>query len=102
MNNKILGNLGERIAKIYLQINGYQILKCNFRCRFGEIDLIAQKGGTLHFIEVKTRTHSFIEARLSIGSVKERHIWKTAYICNTLLFSIYVFLLHCLSIASLL
>ena len=78
MNNKILGNLGERIAKIYLQINGYQILKCNFRCRFGEIDLIAQKEGTLHFIEVKTRTHSFIEARLSIGSVKERHIWKTA------------------------
>ena len=70
MNNKILGNLGERIAKIYLQINGYQILKCNFRCRFGEIDLIAKKEGTLHFIEVETRTHSFIEARLSIGSVK--------------------------------
>lgn len=78
MNNKILGDIGERIAKIYLQINGYQILKCNFRSYFGEIDIIAKKGQTIHFVEVKTRTHSFIEARQSIGTTKERHIWKTA------------------------
>ena len=31
LNNKKLGDLGERIAKIYLEINKYQILKCNFR-----------------------------------------------------------------------
>ena len=30
LNNKKLGDLGERIAKIYLEINKYQILKCNF------------------------------------------------------------------------
>lgn len=78
MNNKIIGNIGEKIAKIYLQINGYQILKCNFRSYFGEIDIIAKKGKTIHFVEVKTRTNSYIEARLSIGNVKEKHIWKTA------------------------
>lgn len=78
MNNKILGNIGERIAKIYLQINGYQILKCNFRSRFGEIDIIAQKGKYIHFVEVKTRTKKIIEARESINSEKEKHIWKTA------------------------
>lgn len=78
MNNKILGNLGERIAKIYMQINGYQIIKCNFRSRFGEIDIIAKKGEYIHFVEVKTRTKNIIEARESINKEKEKHIWKTA------------------------
>lgn len=78
MNNKILGNLGERIAKIYLQINGYQILKCNFRSRFGEIDIIAKKDTYIHFIEVKTRRKNIIEGRESINKEKEKHIWKTA------------------------
>jgi len=78
LNNKSLGNLGERIAKIYLQMNGYQILKCNFRSKFGEIDIIAKKEGYIHFVEVKTRTKNTIEARESINYNKEKHIWKTA------------------------
>lgn len=78
LNNKKIGDLGERIAKIYLEINKYQILKCNFRNKFGEIDIIARKGRTLHFVEVKTRTSHFIEARLAINNQKQEHIWKTA------------------------
>lgn len=39
-----------------MQMNGYQIIKCNFRSRFGEIDIIAKKDEYIHFIEVKTRT----------------------------------------------
>lgn len=78
LNNKKIGDLGERIAKIYLEINKYQILKCNFRNKFGEIDIIARKGHTLHFVEVKTRTSHFIEARLAINNRKQEHIWKTA------------------------
>ena len=78
LNNKKLGDIGERIAKIYLQINEHQILKCNFRSKFGEIDIITRKGKTLHFIEVKTRTSHFIEARLAINRQKQEHIWKTA------------------------
>ncbi|MGN1330768.1 MAG: YraN family protein [Clostridia bacterium] len=78
LNNKILGNLGERIAKIYLQMNNFQIIKCNFRSRFGEIDIIAKKHEYIHFIEVKTRTKNTIEAREAIDKNKEKHIWKTA------------------------
>lgn len=78
MNNKQFGYLGEKIAKFYLQINDFQILKCNFMCRFGEIDLIAQKGNYIHFIEVKTRKSERIEAREAINFIKESHIVKTA------------------------
>ena len=45
----------EEIAIQYLLQQGYQVLERNYRCRFGEIDLIAQDGSTLAFIEVKTR-----------------------------------------------
>lgn len=78
MNNKQFGYLGEKIAKFYLQINDFKILKCNFIYKFGEIDIIAQKGNYIHFIEVKTRKDPKIEARESINLKKEEHIWKTA------------------------
>ena len=50
-----LGKSGEEIVATYLKRNGYKILEKNFRCKFGEIDLIAKKKGLLSFIEVKTR-----------------------------------------------
>lgn len=78
MNNKQFGYLGEKIAKFYLQLNNFQILKCNFMCKFGEIDIIAQKEKYIHFIEVKTRKNKKIEAREAINENKEEHIWKTA------------------------
>lgn len=78
MNNKQFGYLGEKIAKFYLQINDFQILKCNFMCKLGEIDIIAQKGKYIHFIEVKTRKNEKTEARESINLKKEEHIWNTA------------------------
>lgn len=78
MNNKQFGYLGEKIGKFYLQINQFQILKCNFMCRFGEIDIIAKKNNCIHFIEVKTRKNNKIEAREAIDYNKEEHIWKTA------------------------
>ena len=55
MNNKILGQLGEDITSKYLQERGYKILERNFRNKLGEIDLIAQDGKMICFIEVKTR-----------------------------------------------
>ena len=56
-HNKTLGNIGEKIAYMYLKILGFEIIKCNFRCKYGEIDLIAKKNKTIHFVEVKTRTY---------------------------------------------
>jgi putative endonuclease len=50
-----LGQLGEQIAARYLEARGFEILARNLRSRLGEIDLIAQDGPTLVFVEVKTR-----------------------------------------------
>lgn len=50
-----LGKQGERIATRYLQEHGYIILEKNYRCAFGEIDVIAQKDNLYVFVEVKTR-----------------------------------------------
>jgi putative endonuclease len=47
------GRLGEDIAKKYLEKQGYKIISQNFRTKTGEIDLIAEKRGTLVFVEVK-------------------------------------------------
>jgi putative endonuclease len=56
MNNRAVGTKYEEAAANYLRENGYQILQKNFRCRIGEIDLIAKSEGYLCFIEVKYRS----------------------------------------------
>jgi len=56
MNNKVTGNKGEDMAVDYLKAQGYSILNRNWRFRNWEVDIIANKGKFLHFIEVKTRT----------------------------------------------
>ena len=55
MSTKVLGAYGEALASQYLQAQGYRILEANFRCKLGEIDLIAQDGNVICFVEVKTR-----------------------------------------------
>ena len=50
-----LGSAAERAAAEFLRQRGYHVLEQNFRCRGGEIDLIALDGGTLVFVEVKLR-----------------------------------------------
>ena len=52
------GMLGELFAKEQLVREGYQIIAQNYFTRYGEIDLIVQKGETLVFVEVKTRSKS--------------------------------------------
>lgn len=49
------GRRGEDAACAYLERHGYKVLERNYRCRWGEIDIIAAKGGSLVFVEVKTR-----------------------------------------------
>lgn len=51
-----LGQLGERAAARFLRKQGYIIIACGHRDRFGEIDIIAVDGRTLVFVEVKTRS----------------------------------------------
>ena len=56
MNQREVGTRQESRAAEYLESLGYHILERNFRCRFGEIDLIAEQDDTYVFIEVKYRT----------------------------------------------
>lgn len=58
MKRKALGELGEKMAREYLKKKGYHILETNFRCREGEIDIVAQDKDYLVFVEVRTRTSS--------------------------------------------
>ena len=55
-DNKSFGRAGESRAVDFLDRKGYEIIAQNYRCRFGEIDIVASEGDVLCFIEVKTRS----------------------------------------------
>lgn len=56
MNRKQLGQLGENYAAQMLQEKGLTIVARNWRCASGELDLVAQDGNVIVFVEVRTRT----------------------------------------------
>lgn len=73
------GVLGEDYAAGVLEDLGYEILARNFHSRFGEVDIIAQKGGIIAFIEVKTRkTGSMVPGIEAVTRSKQRKIIATA------------------------
>lgn len=78
-NNKVTGNKGEDIAVASLEKDGYTIVTRNYRKRYGEIDIIAQKNNVLYFAEVKTRKSSEYGNPLeSVTPVKQRKIYQVA------------------------
>ena len=52
----VLGKWGEDLAVQHLEAAGYEVLARNWRCRDGELDVVARRNGTLCFVEVKTRS----------------------------------------------
>ena len=56
--SKVLGDAGEAMAAHFLRHEGYRILRRNYRCPHGEIDIIATQGEYLVFVEVKTLRYS--------------------------------------------
>ena len=52
------GIRGEDLAVTYLKKKGYKVIERNYRCQWGEIDLIARDGKTLIFVEIKSRSSS--------------------------------------------
>lgn len=55
---RALGARGEDLAVRYLKKKGYKVIERNYRCQWGEIDLIAREGDTLIFVEIKSRSSS--------------------------------------------
>lgn len=73
------GKAGETAAADYLSRRGWTVLERNWHCRYGEIDLIAQKDGILAFVEVKTRkAGSEYDALEAVTSAKQRKILQSA------------------------
>jgi putative endonuclease len=74
-----LGSDGERAAERFLRKRGYTIVARNYRCRVGEVDLIALHRGAVVFIEVKTlRRAAFTVSQDAVGVRKQRQIARVA------------------------
>ncbi|HWI41667.1 MAG TPA: YraN family protein [Verrucomicrobiae bacterium] len=77
--NSAVGNRGEEIAVLFLKGLKYRILERNYRCRSGEIDIIARDGRSLVFVEVKARRHAaFGPPQMAVTAFKQRQISKAA------------------------
>lgn len=79
MNYRIqTGKEGEFLVAQYLQKHGYSIIAQNYHKPFGEVDIVAQKGDTLAFVEVKFRNNPLIDPAEIISYSKQKSIIKIA------------------------
>ncbi len=79
MNKINTGKLGEMLAKRYLSDKGYKITESNYRCSYGEIDIIAENGNKIVFIEVKYRQSlTYGYPREAVTKRKQEKLRKTA------------------------
>ena len=78
-DKKKIGSIGEELAAEILKERGYYILRRNFSCPYGEIDIIAVKDRMLCFIEVKTRASSqYGSPGEAVDFRKQRHLRNAA------------------------
>lgn len=78
-NSNVLGLWGEEQAAAFLKKRGVKILASRWRCRFGEIDLVARNGSFLCFVEVKLRKdNQLAPARAYVTVAKQRKLRVTA------------------------
>ncbi|MCK4925720.1 YraN family protein [Candidatus Aerophobetes bacterium] len=76
---RITGKRGEAAAIRFLKKRGYSILDTNYRCRSGEIDIVAREKDSIVFVEVKTRTSiEFGLPEESLSTRKMAHLTKVA------------------------
>jgi len=76
------GRAGEVLAAVYLLLKGYRIVTRRFRCRAGEIDLVAKKRNWLIFVEVKSRV-SGTDIETALAGVNRARIASAAQIFLT-------------------
>lgn len=76
---KEIGRIGEQLVADWLKAKGNIIVKQNFRCDFGEIDIVAENPKTVIFVEVKTRKENSLTApKDAVDFNKQRKIAATA------------------------
>jgi putative endonuclease len=80
MIKKQLGNAGERLIQEFLKKQKFKILDNNYKSKWGEIDIVAQKGDIVSFIEVKTRKEAYFPISQVVNYTKQQKIIKTAKI----------------------
>jgi len=79
MLKSLLGRSAESRAEAFLKSRGLKLVARNWRCRFGEIDLVMQDGVTLVFVEVRLRRRSdFGGAAASVTHAKQKKLLATA------------------------
>ena len=78
---KLIGDKGENKVALKYRLNGYKIIARNFSCRYGELDIVAQKGDTVVIVEVKTRKNAdFACAKESVDYRKQERLRNTTNI----------------------
>ena len=76
---QVFGRDGERLAERYLQQKGYKVVERNYRCRGGEVDLIALDRKVIVFVEVKTRSdHRFGNPLEAVENRKQKKMIQAA------------------------
>ncbi len=79
LDRRMVGIEGEAVARRFLEGLGFRIVEENFACALGEIDLIAQEGDVLVFVEVKTRRSArFGGPAEAVHTRKQRQILRVA------------------------
>lgn len=79
MSTWVTGQTAEQLARTYLEQQGLSYCTCNYRCRFGEIDLIMQHHDCLVFVEVRYRQHQRYGGAIhSITATKRKRLTRTA------------------------
>ena len=100
-----IGDIGEQIVAVYLETKGFRVLERNYLRKWGEIDIVAEKGQLLIFIEVKSvsrenyrpeenmhpaklkRLHRVIQTYLLDRKVPDSKEWRVDVACVYLDFS---------------
>lgn len=78
-DKRAIGDKGEDFAASYFQKLGFEIKNRNYHSRYGEIDLIAENGDTVVFVEVKTRSFDCLDtAAHAVTAAKQKKILLTA------------------------
>jgi len=81
-NRKATGREAELLAQSYLRELGMRIVSLNWRCRSGEIDIVAEQDGILRFVEVRSRSTEgrYGTAVQSVDARKQRQVRETAQV----------------------